>query len=259
MPDNVLFTYATLFGFLFTLARVSCIFAFLPLGAFRGAPDTAKIFLSLGFTMLLWPEWKSPVAADVTVGRIVAGLAGEVALGFAIGLTIAIVLEVFEVAAQVVSIQAGFGFASTVDPNSGADSTVLLTLAQITAGLFFFATGADRLLVRALADSLRLCPPESFTVKKQWANAMIHFAGSIFGSGLRLAAPVVALLLVTDAALAVLGRVQTQIQLVTLTMPAKLAASMLLLAATLSFQPKFFTSMMMQGIRLIEGMLRTGS
>jgi flagellar biosynthetic protein FliR len=258
MQGDTLFTYATLFGFLFTLARVSCVFAFLPLAAFRGTADTPKIFLSLGFTLILWPEWKAPVSSEATIGRLLVGIAGEAALGFAIGLTLAIVLEVFQVAAQVVSLQAGFGFASTIDPNSGADSTVLLSLAQITAGLLFFATGADRLLVRALADSLRLCPPESFAVQKNWAEALIRFSGSIFGIGLRLAAPVVALLLLTDAALAVLGRVQTQIQLVSLTIPVKLAVSMLLLSATLAFQPRVFGSVMIEGIRLIEGMLRRG-
>jgi flagellar biosynthetic protein FliR len=258
MPVDHFFSYATLFGFLYTLARVSCVFAFLPLAAFRGAADTPKIILALGFTMILWPEWKGSVIAEPGIGRIVAGLAGEAAMGFAIGLVLAIVLEVFQIAAQVVSIQAGFGFASTIDPSSGADSTVLLTLAQITAGLLFFATGSDRLLVRALADSLRLSPPESFILKRAWAEAIIHFSSSIFAAGLRLAAPVVALLLLTDVALAVLGRVQAQIQLVTLTLPVKLAASMLLLAATLVFQPRVFGGMMTQGIHLIEGIIRTG-
>ncbi len=258
MHADSLFTYATLFGFLYTLARVSCVFAFLPLAAFKGAPETAKIVLSLGFTIVLWPEWKAPVSADASVGRIVAGIAGEAGLGLAIGLALAIVLEVFQVAAQVVSLQAGFGFASTIDPNSGADSTVLLTLAQLTAGLLFFATGADRMLVRALADSLRLCPPESFVLKKSWAEALIQFSASIFGNGLRLAAPIVALLLLADATLAVLGRVQAQIHLISLTMPVKLSATMLLVAATLGFQPRFFESMMASCIRLIEGMLRVG-
>jgi flagellar biosynthesis protein FliR len=256
MHADALFTYATLFGFLFTLARISCVFAFLPLAAFKGAPEAARIVLSLAFTLILWPEWKGPVSPDMSIGRIVAGLAAEAGLGLAIGLALAIVLEVFQAAAQVVSLQAGFGFASTVDPNSGADSTVLLTVAQLTAGLLFFATGADKMLVRALADSIRLCPPESFVLKASWAQALIRFSASIFGNGLRLAAPIVALLLLADATLAVLGRVQTQIQLISLTMPVKLAAAMLLTAATLVFQPRFFESMMASSIRLIEGMLR---
>lgn len=258
MHGEALFTYATLFGFLFTLARISAVFAFLPLAAFRGASDASKVILSIAFTLILWPEWRGPVLVDASIGRIVAGLAGEAVLGLAIGLSLAIALEVFQIAAQVVSLQAGFGFASTIDPNSGADSTVLLSLAQTTAGLLFFATGADRLLVRALADSLRLCPPESFAAQKVWAGAMIQFSASIFGLGLRLAAPIVALLMLADAALAVLGRVQTQIQLVSLTIPVKLAASMLLMAATLPMQPGFFRTVMAQCIRLIEGLIRHG-
>jgi flagellar biosynthetic protein FliR len=134
---------------------------------------------------------------------------------------------------------------------------VLLTLAQITAGLLFFATGADRLLVRALADSMRLAPPESFAINRGWAEAMVRFAATIFGSGLRLAAPVIALLLLADGTLAVLGRIQTTIHLVSLTMPLKLCAAMLLVASTLVFQPRLFDSTMNTAIRLIEGIVRS--
>jgi flagellar biosynthetic protein FliR len=257
MHADSLFTYGALLGFLFTLARISCVFAFLPLAAFRGAPEPAKIVLSLAFTMILWPQWQTP-QGTFSVGRVVAGVAGEAALGIAIGLSLAIVLEVFQVAAQIVSQQAGFGFASTIDPSSGADSTVLLTLSQITAGLLFFATGADRMLVRALSDSLRLCPPESFAIHPGWAEAVMRFAGSIFGMGLRLAAPVIALLLLADGTLAVLGRIQQSIHLVSLTMPLKLAAAMLLVASTLVFQPRIFEQMMANAIRLMEGMIRSG-
>ena len=178
-------------------------------------------------------------------------------MGVTIGLALAIVMEVFQVAAQVVSLQAGFGFASTIDPTTNADSTVLLTLAQITAGLLFFATGSDRLLIRALADSIRLCPPGSISMNRGWAEAMIKFSGTIFSSGLRLAAPIVALLLLADAALAVLGRVQVQIHLVSLTMPVKLGVAMLMIASTLVFQPQFFETTMTSCIRLMEAIFRS--
>ena len=196
-------------------------------------------------------------ANNESLSRIVVGLAGEMALGLAIGLVITIVLELFQVAAQIASLQAGFGFASTIDPTSGADSTVLITLAQLTAGLLFFTGGGDRMLVRVLADSIRLCPPESFTISRGWADAITRFSSTIFSSGLRLAAPVVALLLLADVSLAVLGRMQQQLHLVSLTMPLKLVAAMLVLSFTLTFQPAFFESMMSQGVRLIEAMFRS--
>jgi flagellar biosynthesis protein FliR len=258
MPAEAMFNYGTLLGFLYTLARVSGVFALLPLAALRAAPEAAKIVLSLGFTVTLWPEWKSPAPlGEFTIGRILAGLAGEMALGLAIGLIVAIVLELFQVSAQVVSLQAGLGYASTIDPTSGADSTVLITLAQLTAGLLFFTSGADRMLVKVLADSIRLCPPESFTLNRGWAEPIVHFSSTIFSAGLRLAAPIIALLLLADVSLAVLGRMQQQLHLVSLTMPVKLAATMLLLAATMAFQPGFFGSMMSAGVRLMEQLLRS--
>jgi flagellar biosynthetic protein FliR len=208
--------------------------------------------------MILWPQWKSPAATSAAgMGRIVAGLAGEMALGLTIGLVVAIVLELFQLAAQIVSLQAGLGYASTIDPTSGADSTVLITIAQLTAGLLFFSTGGDRFLVQVLADSIRLCPPESFTVTRGWAEPVVRFSSMIFSAGLRLAAPIVALLLLADVSLAVLGRIQQQLHLVSLTMPVKLASTMLLLSLTIAFQPGFFVSAMASGTRLIETLLRS--
>jgi flagellar biosynthetic protein FliR len=257
MGAESLFSYSTLFGFLFTLARISGVFAFLPLASFKAAPESARIVLSILMTLMLRADWKAPVGVEASAGRMLAGIAGEAGLGLAIGVALAIVFEVFQMAAQAVSLQAGLGYASTVDPTSGADSTVLLTIAQLTAALLFFVSGADRLLVKALADSLRLCPPESFTLNKASAAALVEFSATIFSSGLRLAAPVIALLLLADASLAVLGRVQAQLHLISLTMPVKLAATMLVLSVTIVLQPGFFESLMTSWVRLVEGILRS--
>jgi flagellar biosynthesis protein FliR len=104
---------------------------------------------------------------------------------------------------------------------------------------------------------MRLAPPETFTLNKEWIPAMIQFASQIFSAGLRLAAPLLALLLLADASLAVIGRVQAQLHLISLTMPVKLAGTMLLLSATIVLQPAFFESMMTSWARLVEGILRS--
>jgi len=259
MGGDAIFSYTTLFGFLFTLARISGVLAFVSLAAFRAAPEPARIILSLAMTVMLRNSWHAPVTTQASIGAIMAGLVSEAALGLAIGIALEIVFEVFQMAAQAVSLQAGLGYASTIDPNSGADSTVLMTMAQLTAALIFFTSGADRLLVKALAESLRLAPPESFTLQKSWAEGLIRFAASIFTAGLRLAAPLIALLLLADAALAVLGRIQQQLHLISLTIPLKLVATMLILAATAALQPGFFESLMTSWAHLIESILHTAS
>ena len=65
----------------------------------------------------------------------------EAGIGIAVGLAVAFLTEGFQMGAQIISLQAGYSFATTIDPTSGADSGVLLTIAQLTAGLLFFATG----------------------------------------------------------------------------------------------------------------------
>lgn len=244
-----------LFGFLYTFARLSGVMAFLPLAVFRAAPESARIVLALAFTLILWPQWKTQPMGEISTGRILTGVAAEVSLGLAIGLSLAVVLEIFQLAAQAITVPAGLGFASTIDPNSGADSTVLLTLADITSGLLFFASGAERLLVKAMAESLRLAPPEAFSIHAGWAPAMIQFASSIFSLGLRLASPIIALLILADVSLAVLGRVQAQIHLIGLTMPLKLSAVMLLLSVMIVLQPRFFENQMIAWTHFVSGLL----
>ena len=111
--------------------------------------------------------------------------------------------------------------------------------------------------MKALADSLRLAPPESFALHRGWALGMAHFAGSIFSAGLRLATPVIALILLADFSLAVLGRVQAQLHLMTLTTPVKLAAAMLLLGVTITLQPAVFEARMADWVHFVEALLRS--
>ncbi len=57
--------------------------------------------------------------------------------------------------------------------------------------------------------------------------------------------------------LAVLGRMQSHLHLISLTMPVKLAGTMLMMSATVVLQPGFFESLMTSWARLIEGILRS--
>lgn len=250
---------AVLFGFLFTFARVGAVLAFLPLPNLKGTPAAAKIVLSLALTMALWPVWSSnSIHADMTLPRLISGLLVEMSLGLAIGVIVSLVLEIFQFAAQLISLQAGFAYASTIDPMSGADSPVLVTAAQLLAAVLFFCSGTDRAFLRILAESIVLSPPGAAKVPTGAAQAIYHFANIIFISGLRLAAPVMVLLLLADILLAVFGRLQPALQLTQLTFPVKLGASMLLLPALLRFYPHFFTDSFAQAAGLIERLFSGG-
>jgi flagellar biosynthetic protein FliR len=100
----------------------------------------------------------------LAVGRIVGGIVAETLFGVTLGLAIAFLLEGMQLAAQVLGLQAGYSYASTVDPTTQADTTTLQLMAQLLAGTLFFAFGFDRQVLRILARSLESAPGRAFSL-----------------------------------------------------------------------------------------------
>jgi flagellar biosynthetic protein FliR len=230
MPANLTLSVGTLYAFLLVLARVGGAFIFVPLPAVRSAPETARAVLAFGITLALMARWPSIEPAAVSAARLAGWAASEAAVGIAIGVAVSIVLEVFTLAAQIAGLQAGYAYASTIDPNTQADSGILLVFAELVAGLLFFAVGLDRDVLRLFAISLDKIPPGSYTLTPASAQAFIHLGANLFSVGLRLAFPIVALLVMVDVAFALLGRVNTQLQLLSLAFPAKMLLGLLVLS-----------------------------
>ena len=71
MPSNLTLSAGTLYGFLLVLARVGGALIFVPLPGIRGAPETVRAALALGFTVALFGRWPVVDAANVGVATLV--------------------------------------------------------------------------------------------------------------------------------------------------------------------------------------------
>jgi flagellar biosynthetic protein FliR len=238
MPASLTLSAGTLFGFLLVLVRVAGALVFVPLPGFKGMPEAPRVVLAMGITVALFSRWPLIDSAQATPARLAGWILAEAALGIAVGVSLSIVLEAFAFAAQVLGLQAGYAYASTIDPNTEADSGVLLVFAQLMAGMLFFAAGLDRELIRLFALSLERVPVGRYSLTLSSAEAVVRLGASLFSVGLRLALPVVALLIMVDLALALLGRVNAQLQLLSLAFPAKMLTGLGLLAITAAMFPR---------------------
>jgi len=230
MPANLTLSAGTLYGFLLVLARVSGALVFVPLPGVKGAPEPARAALALGFTLALFSRWPEIDATTATAGRLAAWAVAESAVGLAIGVAVGVTLEVFGLAAQLLGLQAGYSFASTIDPNTEADSGILVVFAQLIAGVMFFALGLDRQVLRLFAYSLDKIPAGTYHFSALSAQPLIGLGSALFSVGVRLALPVVALLIMLDVALALLGRLNQQLQLLHMAFPAKMLVALAALA-----------------------------
>jgi flagellar biosynthesis protein FliR len=230
MPASIALPWGTLYSFLLVLARVSGAFVFVPLPGMTAAPGVARAVLAVGLTVALAARWPAVDASSMSAARFVGWAVVEAGVGVSIGVAISMIVEAFTLAAQILSQGAGYGYASIVDPNTQADSGILLVMAQLFAGLLFFATGLDREVLRLFALSLERVPPGSYRFGLSSAESLIHLGANLFSVALRLALPVVALLVMVDIALALVSRVNTQLHLLTMAFPAKMLLALLVLS-----------------------------
>lgn len=221
---------STMLAFLFVLARVAGVVAFLPVPGFRNAPEMIRVVLAVAFTFALFPAWPSLPDELPNFGALAGTAFAEAGFGLVVGLAVAFLNEGFQLAAQVLGVQAGFGFATTVDPSSQADSGVLQAMMTLITGLLFFTLGIDREIVRVLAMSFQKFPAGTWAPSVASLDGVVHLGAGMFATGLRLGMPVIGLLLTLDFALALLGRMQQQLQLLSLSFPVKMLAAIAILS-----------------------------
>ncbi|MCC6585909.1 MAG: flagellar biosynthetic protein FliR [Bryobacterales bacterium] len=214
--------------------------AFVPLPGFRTAPMVPKIVLTIALTIALLPQWLGRQQSVEVITQVIWWLPAEAALGITIGVFAGWLIEALVMAMQFLSLQAGYSYAAMVDPATQADSGVLPVFGQLFASLLFFGVGFDRELLRIFGATLDLLPPGAWRLTPALGAELIHFSGQMITLAVRIALPLVGLLVLIDLSLALLGRVQSQLQLLSLAFPVKMLVSMAVMAVLAgSFGPLF--------------------
>jgi flagellar biosynthetic protein FliR len=226
--------------FLLVLARILGVFVYLPLPGKEAGPSLPRVVLAFATAIAVTPYWPSAEAPEPTPALLLLWLSSELALGLTIGLVVGFLAEALTLGAQILSLQAGYAYASVVDPTTQADSDVLQVLSQLLGGLLFFCFGLDHLALKTFTYSLRTFPPGQFALTQDLARAVIALSSNIFVVALKLALPVVALLLTTEVALAVVGRLSQQLHLGTNAASIKMLLTLLILMSVMRVVPPLY-------------------
>lgn len=242
------FSTGGLLGFLLVLARVSGVFAFVPLPGITASPIAARVVFSLAAAFCLFPVWPQTSGLEQSAARLAGYIVMDTAVGMVLGLTVAFAFEAMQLAAQIAGLQAGFGFVNTIDPTSSADSALLNVVAQLTGGLLFFAAGFDRQVLAILAGTLKTVPPGHPLALNGGPELIGRLGGQMFSYALRMALPVIALLVLIDLTLAFLGRVNSQLQLLTLAFPVKILAGLAAFAVLIPIFGRVYSGFAQQSL-----------
>ncbi|MDA1312192.1 MAG: flagellar biosynthetic protein FliR [Acidobacteria bacterium] len=253
------FSTAWLINFTLLLARTGAFVVFIPIPGMRSAPPHAKIVLAAVLAVILAPlasvlGGTQMLSQPGSVWALTALMLPEAAFGLASGAAVALLIEAFGLGAQMLGFQAGYSYVNMVDPATQVDATILNVFLSLLGSLLFFVFDLHLHVVQVFADSLRAWPLGSFRTRPADALMMIQLGASVMETGVRLAAPVVGVLLLIDLTLGLLNQVNARLQLLTLAFPIKIIAAIALLYPLILVTPSLFYSLAEEMIEVLRAL-----
>lgn len=244
-------------AYLFPFFRILALLSTAPV---FGAPQITirlRIGLAMAIAMLLAPVLPPMPAVEALSVASALLIGQQIMIGAAMGLVMRIVFAAVEYAGQVISLQMGLGFATLFDPQNGAQSPVIGQFFSLLATLAFLATNGHLLMIAALSESFRVFPVAlGHTIDGHAWRMLVEWGGAIFRIGIILALPVMAVLLVTNVALAILSKASPQLNIFVIGFPLLLGLGFWSLVVVLPYLTPILNGGLAQGLRTIEMLLQ---
>lgn len=222
-------------AFIFPLIRILGFIATAPLWSTAGTPRRTRLMLGIAIAVAVAPSLPPLPAVQPASLAGLWIMAQQMLVGIGMGFAAKIVFTAFEMAGEFIGTQMGLGFATFYDPLSSAQTPVVAEFVSLLALLLFLSLNGHLLYLATLVQSFSAIPIGATPMGSgSWLN-LAELGSKIFSAGLLLSLPVMAALMITNVALAVLTRAAPQLNLFALGFPLTLLGGFLALAISLNY------------------------
>jgi len=242
MPLPITFTEFPAFTMVFV--RVMAIIGTMPLLGERMVPRQVKVALALLLALILFPSVSGAFADRIPENVLawIPALSLEVLFGAVIGFTVRLITTAFEFAGEVVGYVLGLTLAQAVDPQTNLQVPIVGQFLTVLSFLIFLAIDAHHVLIGALVASFEWLPPFGIHITHDFAQLLIDLVFQLFRTGLQIAAPMVAAILLANVGLGVISRAVPQMHVMMVAMPLTIATGFLVLGLSLPYIVNLMTS-----------------
>ncbi len=216
--------------FVLIFARVMSLIAVAPVVSHQAVPLQVKIALGLFVALVLQPMVAAThPAIDASLAGLVILVLKEVAVGLLLGFVAGFILLGALVAGELISLDLGLSMASVLDPESGAQNTVMSEFLRLVMTLVFLLLNGHLFVFQALRMSFDAVGIGQFTIAAGLSDRLIAMTGAVLVVGVKLAAPIIVASFIVNVALGVLARVTPQINIFILNFQVKIGIGFILL------------------------------
>ncbi len=218
------------------IIRLGVVLFILPIFNSTAVSAPIKAMFVVSFSVMLFPfvsRYTPPIPFDPAA--LASVIMGELIFGVFFALSMLIIVSAFQFAGDLLDFMMGFGFAQTAAPQQGTTATVTSAFTQLLAFMIFLSINGHLIIIGILVHSFKAIPVGSFTISAGLFKRMLMLSGMLFVLAIKLAAPVLAVLLLTQIGLGLMAKFAPQMNILATSFPLTITIGMIFLGITLVF------------------------
>jgi flagellar biosynthetic protein FliR len=244
-----------LVSFFWPFCRIGAFLLAAPLLGHTSVPARVKIALAVLLSVLLGPTLPPLPAVPPFSWPGLGIMLEQMLIGLAIGMVMRVTLAATQTAGDIIGLQMGLGFATFFSPDTGTNSMVLSRLLYMIALLMFLAFDGHLLELELLAGTFASLPVGLLRLDPSAWEMLARYGSTVFASGLLLAMPLVAALLIINLAMGILNRSAPQLTVFSVGFPLSLSVGLALLTVLMGDLGGFLGGLFRSGLEFLAQLI----
>ena len=199
-------------GFTLAVFRVAGLMLFAPLFGSARIPRRFKVLIALVMTLpMVGFDGVSRIPMPGSIGALTVGLLAEIGFGLVTGMAVSLTFIAAQGAGEMIGQQIGLSMSEVLDPQFGAQGSIIGDLYFMLTTAVFLIIGGHRQLVIGVYESMQAFPPLSVTVDDNLFKFLLSFLTGAMELALRLAAPMFVTMIIVDVSMGCVSKTMPQL------------------------------------------------
>lgn len=226
--------YNSFIVYLLVFVRIISFLGASPIMMIRGIPNLVKagFGLILSFIVFNFAPYEAANIPDSIVSLITTA-AGECAFGLVLGYIATLFMYAIQMSGQLMDLQIGFAMSSEFNVMSSTNVSIMGNITNLIGLMIFFLIDGHHMLISGLIESFNIVPLLSVHVPQEVSTYVLTIFIKVIVLSLKLAAPVVIVLFITDFTMGLIARTVPQLNVLMMSLPVKVLVGLLAFSAAL--------------------------
>ncbi|MCQ2969363.1 MAG: fused FliR family export protein/FlhB family type III secretion system protein [Clostridium sp.] len=227
----------------FIFVRLSAFFILFNIIFPSGTPKAMKLFIPMILAFII-----SGSISGVDVNLLNSNydlmiyFACEVLTGAILGIVTNILFQILKFSGSWIDLHIGFSMLSLTDATAASTTTATGKLLEYFSLVLFFITDSHHLLIKSLIESFSIVSIGSSIISQESMWNCMQIIIEYFFIGVKIALPIVLVIIITDLCMGLVSRVVPQINVMILGMPVKMIVGLLMITLSIGLIGKVFVS-----------------